>query len=359
MYLYFDIETIPNQSESALKQIQAEIEKEKEKIAAPGNYKDPEKIAEFLNLKRCELDRQADANWRKTALDGGSGHIAAICWAINDGEVIGHRLSWPVVNEREVIVEFFDSVTNAIGRSGGDFGRVRSSPRVVGHNVAGFDLTFVWKRCVVLGIRPPDWMPINPKPWADNVYDTMLQWSGAGRYISMDKLCALMGIPGKGSELGGEEIDGSKVWDFVLAGRIADVERYCAADVERTRELHRRMTQFCASPSLIAGQRKQDGLHSAQGAALAPVPPAGDFTYMRCIPDVQPESDAIDSPPALKLGEINARLGFTLSADFLAQLGFVAHQERSSRLYHERDWPHICAALIRHIQAESRPAAGK
>ena len=93
--------------------------------------------------------------------------------------------------------------------------------------------------------------------------------------------------------------------------------------------------------------------------ARAPVPPSGDFTHMRCIADVQPESDAIDSPPTLKLGEINARLGFTLSADFLAQLGFVAHQERSSRLYHERDWPHICAALIRHIQAEARPAAGK
>ena len=69
--------------------------------------------------------------------------------------------------------------------------------------------------------------------------------------------------------------------------------------------------------------------------------------------------DVIDAPPTLKLGEINARLGFTLSADFLAQLGFVAHQERSSRLYHERDWPHICAALIRHIQAAARPAAGK
>ena len=73
---------------------------------------------------------------------------------------------------------------------------------------------------------------------------------------------------------------------------------------------------------------------------------------MRCIADVQPESDAIDSPPTLKLGEINARLGFTLSADFLAKLGFVAHQERSARLYHERDWPHIVTALVRHIQSK-------
>lgn len=66
----------------------------------------------------------------------------------------------------------------------------------------------------------------------------------------------------------------------------------------------------------------------------------------------QPGADAIDYPPSLKLGEINARLGFTLSADFLAQLGFVAHRERSSRLYHERDWPHILVALMKHVQSK-------
>ena len=119
--------------------------------------------------------------------------------------------------------------------------------------------------------------------------------------------------------------------------------------------------------ALVGGSRfapsthADDGLQSMRVATLAPVPPA-DLPRYKCAGDVelpQPAVDAIDSPPTLKLGEINARLGFTLSADFLAQLGFVAHQERSSRLYHERDWPHICAALIRHIQAEARPAAGK
>ena len=86
----------------------------------------------------------------------------------------------------------------------------------------------------------------------------------------------------------------------------------------------------------------------------------GGSHFVPAQPTIPPRAvDVIDAPPTLKLGEINARLGFTLSADFLAQLGFVAHQERSSRLYHERDWPHICAALIRHIQAAARPAAGK
>ena len=81
--------------------------------------------------------------------------------------------------------------------------------------------------------------------------------------------------------------------------------------------------------------------HEAVGVVRASAPPA---------------VDAIDSPPTLKLGEINARLRFTLSADFLAELGFVAHQERSARLYHERDWPGICGALARHIQSKAKVA---
>lgn len=111
---------------------------------------------------------------------------------------------------------------------------------------------------------------------------------------------------------------------------------------------------------------------AAQAESKTPPPSAADLAvslgaemvggsrFVPAQPTLPPRVvDVIDAPPTLKLGEINARLGFTLSADFLAQLGFVAHQERSSRLYHERDWPHICAALIWHIQAEARPAAGK
>ena len=111
---------------------------------------------------------------------------------------------------------------------------------------------------------------------------------------------------------------------------------------------------------------------AAQAESKTPPPSAADLAvslgaemvggshFVPAQPTLPPRVvDVIDAPPTLKLGEINARLGFTLSADFLAQLGFVAHQERSSRLYHERDWPHICAALIRHIQEEARPAAGK
>ena len=58
------------------------------------------------------------------------------------------------------------------------------------------------------------------------------------------------------------------------------------------------------------------------------------------------------TPPSLKLDQIAERLGFTLTADFLKQLGFEpAATDRASKLYHERDFTHICAALIQHVNS--------
>lgn len=57
--------------------------------------------------------------------------------------------------------------------------------------------------------------------------------------------------------------------------------------------------------------------------------------------------------PTLKLGVIAERLGFVVTAEFLASLGF-AHsraEKQPGKLYHEADFPRICAALLRHIAA--------
>ena len=55
-------------------------------------------------------------------------------------------------------------------------------------------------------------------------------------------------------------------------------------------------------------------------------------------------------PPTLKIGDINARLGFTVTSDFLVLIGCPpAHKERSAVLYHEQDWDSILGALQRHL----------
>jgi predicted PolB exonuclease-like 3'-5' exonuclease len=65
----------------------------------------------------------------------------------------------------------------------------------------------------------------------------MTAWAGARNRVSLDKLCKAFGIE---TPKGG--IDGSKVWDYVKAGKIDEVAAYCARDVEATRKVYKRLT---------------------------------------------------------------------------------------------------------------------
>ena len=65
----------------------------------------------------------------------------------------------------------------------------------------------------------------------------MTEFAGYNNRISMNDLCLALGIDGKG-----DDIDGSKVWDFVQQGKIAEVAEYNKADVVRTRAIYNRMT---------------------------------------------------------------------------------------------------------------------
>lgn len=140
------------------------------------------------------------------------------------------------VGEAELLTTFFEAVTEA--------GEVHHGrlPCFIGHNVREFDLRFLFQRAVILGVRPPFHLPHDVRPGSDRVFDTMTAWAGWGGRISLDRLCTALNIPGKGSELGGEDIDGSKVWDLYRDGRAEDVAIYCRADVERVRHVHRRLT---------------------------------------------------------------------------------------------------------------------
>lgn len=63
-------------------------------------------------------------------------------------------------------------------------------------------------------------------------------------------------------------------------------------------------------------------------------------------------ADAWPAAPTLRLGQITDRLGFPLTSQFIGSLGFEpAERVKAAMLYHERDFPSICAALIRHISA--------
>lgn len=212
-YVYVDIETIPCQSP----EYRAEVAKG---IAAPATYKKPESIAAWLDENREAATDEAVA---KTSFDGGRGHVCTIAWAKNDGAVrVEHAES--LSGERAVIEAFF-----------GDLDKYHSET-IVGHNIAAFDLAFLRKRAIVLGITlpGPTAFPRDPKPWDRAIFDTMTAWAGARDRISMDNLCSILGIPGK------DGFDGSQVAEAWANGEHDRIAEYCASDVDRTRAIHQR-----------------------------------------------------------------------------------------------------------------------
>lgn len=229
--IFIDIETIPDQRPGAKDKIAADIR-------PPASMSKPETIAKWEAEQRPAAVEQA---WRKTALDGSRGQIAVISWAINEEPPEAHYFESWAWTEPNVLADFFSAASDAIAslRAGENMRR----PLVVGHNHTGFDLRFIFQRAVIHGVKPPLWLPTNPKPWdTESVFDTMVQWAGAKGYVRMDDICEALGIEGKGSEFSdGTEIDGSMVWDFVRDGYISQVAEYCNGDVERTRAMYKRM----------------------------------------------------------------------------------------------------------------------
>jgi hypothetical protein len=221
--LVFDIESIPSQKPGA-------YEKIRETIKHPGNISKPETVAKWYAEN---ADIAAMELYRKQSFDGLYGEIISIAWAIDDGPVYSaYRHSGK--DETRIIREFFDAITSFLDKNGNR----EFITKWIGHYITGFDLRFLWQRCVVLGIKPPLRIPYDAKPWDDIVFDTKLAWTGSEHYKgagSLDALSQAFGMDAKG------DLDGSKVYDYWLDGRIEEIAEYNADDVKKSRKLYKLM----------------------------------------------------------------------------------------------------------------------
>lgn len=179
---------------------------------------------------KCE--EVGETAWRKTAFDATKGQICVIGFSFDGEEPESLQIKEPE-DEARILRTFFERL--AIRYKATNMRR----PIFVGHNLVNFDLPFIYRRAVILGIQPPAFLPINPSPYNEYVFDTMLQWAGSKGRISMQNLCEALGIPGKETD---GDIDGSKVTDFYLNGQIDDVAKYCRGDIRRTRAMYDRLT---------------------------------------------------------------------------------------------------------------------
>ena len=221
--LYIDIETIPGQAPWVRDLVAS-------KVSPPASMSKPETIAKW---EAEQKESVIEEKWLKTSFDGALGEIVSIAWAVDDGEVkCGYRPldgseSSLLIN---TLIAISEDLTDKIGRV--------VAPTWIGHNLTGFDIRFIWQRCVINKVKPPLEIPINAKPWGNEVFDTMVEWSGGrrdGGVCSMSDVCLALGFDGKG------DMDGSQVWPAMKDGRHADVAEYNKQDVERTRLMYKRM----------------------------------------------------------------------------------------------------------------------
>lgn len=225
MNLYLDIETLPCADPAIIAAIHATV-------SPPKTHKKAETIAAWWADEGEQAKADAVA---KTSFDGLYGCIACICYAIDDGPITACANN----SEFQMLSEFYDEIEIALDipvRSGSI--HPQNALTIVGHNVAGFDLPFLKHRSIINGVKPTPAIrqAMNAKPWDVCIADTMLMWSpDREKRVSMDKLCAAFGIQGKG------DFDGSMVaatWP-VDPQKVID---YCMADVERTRQIYKRLS---------------------------------------------------------------------------------------------------------------------
>lgn len=242
--VYIDVETVPAQS--GPQSYENYLEAEKANFKAPSSLTKGQ-ACKYLGLtgddaKYTSKDdaiakwedkfaeekapEVAEEKWRKTSFDGAAGELISIAWAVEDEMILS--VSRQIGDsEADMMQDFYDRLQDRLGRK---------TPYFIGQFLAGFDLKFIFHRAVILGVQPPFDLPFNGRHGSD-FFCTQIAWAGYKGRMSQDNMCKALGIEGKP-----DDIDGSKVWDFVNAGKVERVEEYNRDDVNKVRQIHKRLT---------------------------------------------------------------------------------------------------------------------
>ncbi|WBS00251.1 YqaJ viral recombinase family protein [Pseudoduganella sp. SL102] len=141
---------------------------------------------------------------------------------------------------------------------------------------------------------------------------------------------------------------------LVVNSRIENHKRIEAEKAEKAKQVLQELEAAQAQAAAAARAQQEAAVQQQQVAVQTHQSPEAEVTWPA--PGSTPAAArpapaaAADTPPSLRLGQIGTRLGFNLTAEFLGTLGFAsAGRDRAAVLYHEADFPAICAALIDHI----------
>jgi len=109
---------------------------------------------------------------------------------------------------------------------------------IVGHNIIGFDLPFIFQRCLANNIKTKPLVNLGEYN-VRGVFDTMRAWWLGDRRsrVSLDDIAWAFGIESSKTS----DVEGSKVFELYQAGKLADIREYNLNDVRVTRKVYERM----------------------------------------------------------------------------------------------------------------------
>lgn len=135
--------------------------------------------------------------------------------------------------------------------------------------------------------------------------------------------------------------------EYVITARLGE---HKAAETKRIADIEERAR--IAAEAKVKAEAEAQAAKTIQPVAIAaatePEPPRNLIESVR-MANAAADGSAPDTGAKIKLGDIHSRLGFTVTAEFLASLGFTATTDKNARLYPESAFPAICAALVAHI----------
>ena len=216
--LFIDVETCECRDPDYIQSVRVNIR-------PPASIKKPESMVKWYKEKSEDA---VQAVISKTSFDGLHGEIISIAWAVNDGEVKSLSRDVDGCSEWDLLTDFFVKLYTEH--------KSYFNPTWCAHNI-DFDFRFLFLRCVVLGVIPLYKIPHNAKPWSRDVYCTLYETMGmvkAGG--SLDAIARAFKV---GQKTDG--IDGSKVNQFWLDGRIDEIESYNRDDVHLCREIYKKL----------------------------------------------------------------------------------------------------------------------
>lgn len=171
-----------------------------------------------------DVQKWKEEEFKRTALDSNWGQILCIGYLKESfTNPSPDKASILTGKEKQILKDFWDLAVDV--------------DLFIGHNILNFDLKYIWRRSVILGIKPSREISF-ARFRSDQVYDTMQEWNKweFGEKTSLNLLAKILDLP-----TSKDKMNGSEVQKFHEDGRDNEIYEYCKKDVELTRKIYYRM----------------------------------------------------------------------------------------------------------------------